>query len=299
MKYYAPDYFDKFRCIADKCRHSCCIGWEIDIDEDTLALYDTVGGEMGERLKENICRDGDCAHFILGKDGRCPFLNKSKLCDLIINLGDGALCDICADHPRFRNFYSDRTEEGLGLSCEEAARLILTNDDKVCLVLTEDDGEEEKQDPKELRFITIRDNIIEMLQDRRVPLDMRLAWALEVLGATLPDINWESIKNLYLGLERLEDDWAEYLAKLTAEPADIQTGLGNAYEQLLVYLVYRNLKSEDIAGTMKFCAVSYLVIRRICDVLGGMMGSLIEVSRRYSSEIEYSDENIEKIISAL
>ena len=50
---------------------------------------------------------------------------------------------------------------------------------------------------------------------------------------------------------------------------------------------------------MKFCAVSYLVIRRICDVLGGMMGSLIEVSRRYSSEIEYSDENIEKIISAL
>ena len=166
-------------------------------------------------------------------------------------------------------------------------------------VLTEDDGEEEKQDPKELRFITIRDNIIEMLQDRRVPLDMRLAWALEVLGATLPDINWESIKNLYLGLERLEDDWAEYLAKLTAEPADIQTGLGNAYEQLLVYLVYRNLKSEDIAGTMKFCAVSYLVIRRICDVLGGMMGSLLEVSRRYSSEIEYSDENIEKIISAL
>ena len=35
MKLIAPDYYNKFSCIADKCRHSCCVGWEIDIDENT------------------------------------------------------------------------------------------------------------------------------------------------------------------------------------------------------------------------------------------------------------------------
>ena len=38
-----PDYSEGFRCIAGKCRHSCCIGWEIDIDEKTYEKYRTDG----------------------------------------------------------------------------------------------------------------------------------------------------------------------------------------------------------------------------------------------------------------
>ena len=30
-----PDYFDQFACLAGDCPHSCCIGWEVVIDEDT------------------------------------------------------------------------------------------------------------------------------------------------------------------------------------------------------------------------------------------------------------------------
>jgi hypothetical protein len=50
MKLVAPDYYEKFKCIADKCKHSCCIGWEIDIDEDTMDLYESIDGEFGEKL---------------------------------------------------------------------------------------------------------------------------------------------------------------------------------------------------------------------------------------------------------
>ena len=32
MKEYIPDYYKDFQCIADKCKDSCCIGWEIMID---------------------------------------------------------------------------------------------------------------------------------------------------------------------------------------------------------------------------------------------------------------------------
>jgi len=126
MKLIAPDYYKEFKCIASDCRHSCCIGWEIDIDEDTLALYDGTAGETGKRLQTNIERTEEGAHFRLGPDERCPFLNSEGLCDLIIGMGEESLCNICADHPRFRNYLSDRTEIGLGLCCEAAGKLILS-----------------------------------------------------------------------------------------------------------------------------------------------------------------------------
>ncbi|MBR6653092.1 MAG: hypothetical protein IKL30_07995, partial [Anaerotignum sp.] len=58
MKLIAPDYYTKFQCIADRCRHSCCIGWVIDVDADTLEYYHSVEGTLGERLKNGIDEGG-------------------------------------------------------------------------------------------------------------------------------------------------------------------------------------------------------------------------------------------------
>ena len=95
-----PDYYPLFHCIADRCRHNCCIGWEIDVDGDSLAAYDQIGGEMGERLHKCIDRSGEMPHVLLGEQERCPFLNGKNLCDLILYGGEGMLCQICTDHPR-------------------------------------------------------------------------------------------------------------------------------------------------------------------------------------------------------
>ena len=124
MKEIFPNYYKKFKCIADKCKHSCCIGWEIDIDEDTMDLYNSLDSEFAKKIRSNI--EGDQPHFILKENARCPFLNDNGLCDIILELGDGAISDICYLHPRFSNFYEDFIETGLGLCCEEAARIILT-----------------------------------------------------------------------------------------------------------------------------------------------------------------------------
>ena len=147
-----PDYYPLFRCIADRCRHNCCIGWEIDVDGDSLAAYDQIGGEMGERLHKCIDRSGEMPHFLLGEQERCPFLNGKNLCDLILYGGEGMLCQICTDHPRYRSFFSERTEIGVGLCCEEAARLILTKPEKTTLVVT---GEGEL-DEEETALLTLR-----------------------------------------------------------------------------------------------------------------------------------------------
>lgn len=141
MNIYVPEYYPEFRCIASRCRHTCCAGWEIDIDDESLARYDRLGGEFGDRVRRCVDR-GDAPHFILTGDERCPLLNGDNLCELILHEGEGALCQICRDHPRFRNYFSGRVEMGLGLACEEAARLILTWPRPLRLIPLEGDGRE-------------------------------------------------------------------------------------------------------------------------------------------------------------
>lgn len=141
MNIYAPDYYPEFHCIASKCRHTCCAGWEIDIDPDSLARYDRLPGDFGERVRAGIER-GDTPHFILTEGERCPLLTGDNLCALMLHEGEDALCQICQDHPRFRNFFSSRVEIGLGLVCEEAARLILSFPHPLRLIRLEGDDEE-------------------------------------------------------------------------------------------------------------------------------------------------------------
>lgn len=128
MIFRAPMYYKDFHCIADKCKDSCCsAGWEIDIDKQTETLYRNVPGEYGDKLRASITNTSPC-QFKLDKNNNCPFLNKNKLCDIYINLGEDSLCQICKDHPRYYEWFdfAGVKEAGVGLCCEEAARIILS-----------------------------------------------------------------------------------------------------------------------------------------------------------------------------
>lgn len=286
MNILIPDYYNGFKCIADRCLHNCCIGWEIDIDEDTLCLYGDIGGEFGKRLKDNIS-DDEYPHFILREHGRCPFLNEKGLCDIIAELGDGALCDICADHPRYRNYFDDRLEMGLGLCCEEAARIILSNKNKVRLVDI-DTAEPAAVFPE-------RQKLLDILQDRALPFNERI----QKLG-TLPDRDYFS---LYSSLERLDGVWDNYLEFLKCDADADLSEFDTAFEQLAVYFLFRH-SAEDLSRGILFSLVSVYIMQRIAAAMKQKNGSLslddiIEIARMYSAEIEYSDENEEKIIDTI
>ena len=78
-----PDYFSEFSCIAGDCKDSCCLGWEIDIDEDSYEYYQTLPGEVGERLRNGMYETEDGGHGIRTNNcGRCIMLNDKNLCDL-------------------------------------------------------------------------------------------------------------------------------------------------------------------------------------------------------------------------
>ena len=117
------EIYSEFKCKADKCKHSCCNGWEIDIDEDTLEYYQDLDSELGNEIRQNI-HWGEDAFFELTPDKRCPFLNSNGLCRIIEELGEDGLCDICRLHPRFYENINDYNLAGVGLSCEKASELM-------------------------------------------------------------------------------------------------------------------------------------------------------------------------------
>ena len=36
MKEYVLNYYPEFKCVASKCKHTCCSGWEMCIDKESL-----------------------------------------------------------------------------------------------------------------------------------------------------------------------------------------------------------------------------------------------------------------------
>ena len=304
MKTIAPDYYLQFRCTADKCRHSCCIGWEIDIDPDTREKYRCIPGAFGKRLNAAI-DDGEVASFHLDPDERCPMLNANGLCDLITELGEGALCQICADHPRFRNFYADRTELGLGLCCEEAARLILTQEAPMQLIPLEDDGQNEALSEEDEALLAIRDTLIHVMQDDSRPLAERLDEVLLLGGRHIPDLDWAAV---FRDLERLDPAWDDALDRLpSAMPAAVPGAtkpLQRAWRNFMVYLLYRHLpgamEDDDIPGRVAFCVLSTRMLMALCAAHeGSTLEDCVEYARMYSAEIEYSEDNIAALLDAL
>lgn len=296
MKLIVPDYYDKFSCIADRCRHSCCVGWEIDIDEDTYSYYKSVGGELGEALKANIAVCDGTASFTLDENERCPFLEEDGLCRLIKELGVNSLCNICADHPRFRSFYSERTEIGLGLCCEAATELILSQTHKVALVTLEDDEETFTEDEEYL--LGYRNQLFSVAQDRDFTVEERLENLLILGGIDLPEKSFSEWAEIYLSLERLDEEWTDKLNLLKeAETYAIPSSLEIPFEQLLIYMLYRHipcaLDDGDIASKISFAVLSVKIIAAILSKAEKQdYETLKELVRLYSSEIEYSQENM-------
>lgn len=127
-----PDYFGEFECTAGWCKDSCCIGWEINIDEDTYDFYSCAEGEIGQRLQAAMYKneDGEIS-FRLGKKKRCPFLNGENLCDICIHMGEEALSEVCTEYPRFSLWYADVQQKCLSLSCEEVGRILFSKEEPV------------------------------------------------------------------------------------------------------------------------------------------------------------------------
>lgn len=296
-----PSYYPQFRCRADRCKHTCCRDWEIDIDPKAREFYRTVGGAMGEKLRESIVDGEETASFRLTRDKRCPFLLESGLCQLIVALGEQSLCQICTDHPRFRSFFSDRTEIGVGLCCEAAAELILSQTAPMTLCVQG----EEALTQEEQGLLTARKHLLSVAQHRASPLSERLDVLLERAQISFAEMSGKDWYEVYITLERLEDDWADRLAVLKNAPSlTAPSALDLPAEQLLCYFLYRHLTGALDDGLLSpriaFSVLSTLIVTTLWQYgTEHTAAQFYDLARRYSAEIEYSDENVEALLDGM
>ncbi len=301
MKTVTPKFYKDFKCIGSQCKHSCCIGWEIDIDGDTAKKYEKVGGVFGKRLRDSIDKSGECPHFILGDKERCPFLNKNNLCDIIINLGEGYLCEICDAHPRFKNYFSDRVEIGLGLCCEEACRIILCEKEPFSLEITENSVPCGELSDYEAEVIADRDLVLLNLTDRNLSIDERIN---KVNSLAIPPLSLGKWAEYLLSLEIMSDQWRALLesAKEIKSPLT-HFGYEKELEALMCYFVYRYVLNEDFDGKSHTVIAFSVLCSRIITTLWSEFAETeedkTEICRLFSQEIEYSTENVSSLMSLI
>ena len=73
MKYVQFDYVNKFSCLAGKCPDTCCKDWQIILDEDAIARYASLPGELGEQVRAAMLAENGETRF-RERGGNCVLL---------------------------------------------------------------------------------------------------------------------------------------------------------------------------------------------------------------------------------
>ena len=281
-----PKFYKNFLCKADKCKHSCCKGWEIDIDEETAGKYLAMTGELGAEIRQNIGKNEDSYFFKLTEDERCPFLQKNGLCKIILNIGEENICEICTMHPRFFTMLDDVELCGVGLSCEKTCELLLG--DEKDLVFYIEDTEEELSFSEVLAVIGL--NLPNEMQEFSLAVNAEnINKVLEIMAKTEPiDENWSKELSIMQDMDNVELKAKEYL-----ENSD-----KNILNKIYKYILYRQLErlvDTDIEALINYAQYSILFI-----ILHTMISKeLGESVRRWSEQIEYDTDNVDLILAGV
>ena len=293
MDIFAPAYYKKFKCIADKCTHSCCVGWQIDVDEKTLEKYKSLNEITRNELLSHVEQEEDGAHIRLGDGGRCPFLDLNGLCRIISSLGEDFISDICREHPRFYNRTAKGTEVGLGLVCEEACRIVLTSDD--FNVLEKVSEIEAAGCFNGYDALPHRDFLLSLLADTGLTYEQKLSEIEKNYNVSANIKSLSEWQEIIGGLEFMNSRNREMILSLF----DRNSYSSSYIKRFLAYLITRYVTAsesyDNLRARLGFC----LLGARLMECAAEKEESdsdILEFARIFSEEIEYCEDNVEAII---
>lgn len=311
MELFFPKYYKDFQCIAAACPDSCCKEWTVDVDPEAAAMYRSLPGDLGDRLR-CVLKDTEDGTIMEIENNRCPMWRQDGLCRIQAELGHDALCKTCRDFPRLRHDYGDFVELGLELSCPEAARLIFHGDGEI-LTETVSGGETPDYDTEIMEILKeSRREALTLLENGKFPLQEALAILLlrahevqeQIDGGNFipfaPEQLLEEAKGyvsqgdlkavfaFFRGLEILTENWSSRLKQ-----HDCTVSWTDSLRPLTRYLINRYWL-QAISDWDLVCRVKLIIAA--CILVCALGGDTMQTAQLFSKEIENNPDNVEAIL---
>ena len=265
------------------------------------------------------------------------FTINKKLCEIYINLGEKHLCQICAEHPRYYEWFKNCKEVGIGLCCEEAARIILSETKPFSTSEVNIPYEDCYEYNTEIYsyLYSVREKILNYINTAN---DLNscirnILWYCNIIQQNIDnnllddenifDIHSEKKSDIikllefFLTLDANSDSWIAYLnsciniyKKHSSKILEFEkqnTEINNYLKNISNYFIWRYfLKGtfdEEIISKISLMAISICIIKILffCKwIENGTIGldDCIDLVRNYSEEIEYNEDNLNKLYDA-
>lgn len=303
MKLITPSFYKNFECIAGACPDSCCQGWEVDADMESLAYYKTLSGSLRTRIDSVLDKDefGNTI-FRLADKKRCPFLNKDNLCDMHIAIGGEHTPYTCRTFPRFINDFGGTREMGISFSCPVASDIMWN--------LAEDfdfDTEINSLPPSlneidaDLYFhlLTYRKKAYSIILNKKLQINKRLIQLLDYASEIQNELDSynentsdTNFFDVFKNPEVINPEWAEKVKKHTVNPSFPQDKI---CENIAMYFLFRYFLTavydSDILSKVKMAVIGVLI--------PAYFGNNSWTIHLWSKETEHSDVNMERYIFEL
>ncbi len=282
-----PSYYKGFKCIAGACPDSCCQGWEVDADEESLEYYKTLSGEIRVRIDSVLSEDefGNTI-FRLKEKKRCPFLNDENLCDMHIAGGEYLEVDF-----RFVGYRSETEAEEIIHSLKILeTRFLLTLDSEMNDAppeLNEIDGE------LYYYLLKAREKAYDIIYDRSLPVTERVIKLLDFAAELQNEIEPYEEGSDELGFfevfnnkEVINPEWVEKVknGKLGKVTDDYYN------ESICAYFIFRYFMTAvfdcDILSKVKMAAIGVLI--------PACFGADSWTVHLWSKETEHSQYNMDR-----
>jgi len=298
MKLITPSFYKNFKCIAGACPDSCCQGWEVDADEDSLAYYKTLSGSLRARIDSVLDKDefGNTI-FRLADKKRCPFLNQDNLCDMHIAIGGEHTPYTCRTFPRFINDFGGTREMGISFSCPIASDIMwnLTEDfDFVSEINSQLPSLNEIDAELYFKLLSYRKEAYSIVQDRKPEINKRLIRLLDYaakIQRELDDYKEYASETGFFDIfnhpEVINQEWTVKVKNHNTNPTFPNDKI---CENIAMYFLFRYFLTavydSDILSKVKMAVIGVLI--------PAYFGNDAWTINLWSKETEHSDINMER-----
>lgn len=292
-----PSFYKDFKCIAGDCPDSCCQGWEVDADAQSLEYYKTLTGDIRKKIDSVLDKDefGNTI-FRLAHKKRCPFLNSENLCDMHIAIGAEHTPYTCRMFPRFINDFGGTREMGVSFSCPVASDMMWELTEPMHFVdeLNDLPPELNEIDAQTYFYLTkARKKAFDIVQDRSLPVNQRLIKLLDFGVEIQQDLeeyqegdNPIAFFDVFRNPELINPQWLERVENGSAKPVSDEVFNENIASYFIFRYFLTAVNDYDVLSKIKMAVIGVLIVT--------YFGEDSWTIHLWSKETEHSQYNMDR-----